>query len=119
MQKTIKLTLWLLFILAIFLLSLLDLESMTGRDMSNGFAIRHILTFSVFVLLTKITWPRWHVLQIVLAALGLGIAIEIAQELFTGGVRHFHWHDLMNDCIGVIVGLIVIFLYQVVRQKVE
>ena len=87
MQKSIKTTLWLLFILAIFLLALLDLEGMTGRDMSNGFALRHILAFSVFVILTKITWPSWKILHVGLAAIGFGIAIEIAQELFTGGAR--------------------------------
>ncbi len=79
--------------------------------MSNNFALRHILAFSVFVVLTKITWPRWHVLHVVLAAIGFGVAIEIAQELFTGGARTFHWHDLMNDGIGVVIGLSIIFIF--------
>ncbi len=92
---------------------------MTGRDMSNDFALRHILAFSVFVVVTKITWPRWQIWQIVLAAIGFGIAIEVAQELFTAGVRNFHWQDLMNDGIGIIIGLAIILLYSQIKKWIQ
>ena len=116
MQKSIKITIWIIFIIAIFLLAMMDFEGITGRKMNNDFALRHILAFSVYVILSKITWSTWHILKIIFAAISLGIVIEISQELFTAGVRNFHWQDLINDGIGIIIGLIIIILFQLIKR---
>jgi VanZ family protein len=65
----------------------------------------HSIAFGLLVVvgLLMSTHRRWAV---VLAVLGLGIAIEIAQGLMPYG-RQGDWRDALADAIGVGVGVVV------------
>ena len=114
-RKVLKIFIWSFFIIAIFILALLDLESMfPDFNFSKGADMRHIVTFAAFIPLTMLTFPDWKLPRIIGIAMFFGIGIEIAQELITSGARNFTWSDLLYDLTGIITGsLIGLFIFYI------
>ena len=74
----------------------------TGWDKSN-----HLLAFSVMTWLGIKAFPH-RILCVMLGVLAYGVSIEILQS-FTPN-RSAEWLDLVSDCLGILVGRIVIIV---------
>ncbi|MDX9694334.1 MAG: VanZ family protein [Bacteroidales bacterium] len=110
-MKTIKLIIWIIFILLITTVSLLsDPPSFLEDSFSKPWIIRHILAFVVFILLTRITFPKLKWYWLVLIGFGFGLSIELLQLWLTGGVREFSLLDLGYDAVGIVVGMGIVSL---------
>ncbi len=110
-SKHFKVLIWTFFILSVYALSLISLKEHLPEQVANQWTLRHILAFCVFVILSKLAFPGWSYLKIAIIAFSFGLFIEISQELFTGGRRNFHLSDIINNTIGIICGLIILFYF--------
>ena len=111
MKHKLTLLLWSIYIILILSLALLpDNPKVFDLSLEKPWIIRHILAFVVFILLTRITFPRLHFLWLALIGLSFGLAIELLQLWLTGGVREFSWLDVGYDVVGIAVGMGIIRL---------
>jgi glycopeptide antibiotics resistance protein len=109
--------LWSIYIILIFTLALLpDNPKAFDLSLEKPWIIRHILAFVVFILLTRITFPKLKWYWLVLIGLGFGLSIELLQLWLTGGVREFSLLDVGYDVVGIAVGMVLLSLRSQVKS---
>ena len=111
MNHKLTILLWSIYIILIFTLALLpDNPKVFDLSLEKPWIIRHILAFVVFILLTRITFPKLKWFWLVMIGLGFGLSIELLQLWLTGGVREFSLLDVGYDVVGIAVGMGIISL---------
>lgn len=98
------------YIVLIFVIALFPNSPQIASSSDLISNIRHILAFVVFILLTRITFPKLKWYWLVLIGLGFGLSIELLQLWLTGGTREFSVLDLCYDVVGIAVGMVIIGL---------
>lgn len=115
----IKILIWLLFIGTVFFLALIDLEAYVSSDFAEQDAIRHVMAFAFFIVLSKVTFPGLSILKLILITVLAGLLIEFAQKLFTGGERKFQWQDILYNLYGTAAGVILLLLYKYITLRLS
>ena len=117
LKKHWKILIWSLFIAVIMLLALIDLNIVIPEKWASMDNVRHIAAFTVLIIISRITFPACSLLKILFMLFVLGITIEVAQELFTNGIRKFYLMDVVNNAIGMTIGIAVVVTADIIKRS--
>jgi len=110
--RRLKLALWLFLLGLILFFSLVDLRPYLHVFLKNQDKLFHLVIFALLIGLTKKLIPAFSLFQITTFIFSFGILIEVLQKLFTHGVRHFSFNDVLFNLMGIGFGLILLTLLQ-------
>ena len=109
LNKTIALTILLVYIGFITFLSLVSIETKTKINVDYGDKIIHVMIHFINVILLFIVFVKYKfvspILLAIIVSIIYGIVIEVLQEQLTTK-REFDVFDLYANCLGTIVAAV-------------
>ncbi len=88
-----------------------------GNQIPTNDKFNHLIGFCVYIVLFKLAYPKMNSLFLLISGIGLGILIEIIQSFVP--YRQTEFLDVVADTVGLIIGFVLIklwnkFLYKLV-----
>ncbi len=108
LHSKFKGSLFIIIMLGITLLAVLDLKNHLVIYIANQDKYLHLITFSALFLLARFVFKALAPYKIALLLFLFGLLLEIMQELFSAGARHFHGLDLLFNMLGIAVAWLVV-----------
>ncbi|MEZ4798106.1 MAG: VanZ family protein [Flavobacteriaceae bacterium] len=110
MPKKILLVIALLYTIALAVLSLLSSGNLPDLEVDYADKVAHLIAYGVLYFVWQITLDAYKIPKAILIASGFaityGIILEVLQGTLTVG-RTLDMYDVLANCIGVVIILIV------------
>lgn len=115
-MKTFRLLAWLFLLALLLVFSLINLDNFIPHLLVQQDKLLHLLIFTFLFLLSKSLFPKLSGLKTGLFLVAYGLLLEILQKLLSHGLRHFSFTDILFNVLGIVLGILLFWIYRAHRS---